>query len=95
MMVDERKADAKAFLYPSNKFKFDSSKPDLISCISITELRKIFVRGFVKFVPAVAYHFCLNLPATFSQPRTKTFSQLCRLFVTFVEIRKLTITIPA
>ena len=30
--------------------------------------------GFVKFVPAVAYHFCLNLPATFSQPRTSIIS---------------------
>ena len=33
----------------------------------------------MKFVPAVAYHFCLNLPATFSQPRTKKFSQLCNV----------------
>ena len=24
--------------------------------------------GLVNFVPAAAYHFCLNLPATFSQP---------------------------
>ena len=24
--------------------------------------------GLVNFVPAVAYHFCLNLPAAFSQP---------------------------
>ena len=32
----------------------------------------------MKFVPAVAYHFCLDLPAIFSQPHTKTFSQLCR-----------------
>ena len=31
----------------------------------------------MKFVPAVAYHFCLNLPETFSQPRTRKFSQLC------------------
>ena len=48
----------------------------------ITELRKflcIILRGSVKFVPAVTYHFCLNLPATFSQPRTKKFSQLCIL----------------
>ena len=41
---------------------------------------KVFVRGLVKFVTAVAYHFCLNLPETFSQPRTKTFSQLCTEF---------------
>ena len=39
--------------------------------------KKIFVHGLVKFVPAVAYHFCHNLPETFSQPQTKTFSQLC------------------
>ena len=30
----------------------------------------IHVNGLVRFVPAVAYHFCLKLPATFSQPRT-------------------------
>ena len=29
--------------------------------------------GLVNFVPAVAYLFCLSLPAAFSQPRTKTF----------------------
>ena len=28
------------------------------------------VCGLTKFVRAVAYHFCLNLPATFSQPLT-------------------------
>ena len=28
------------------------------------------MRGLMMFVPAVAHHFCLNLPATFSQPRT-------------------------
>ena len=28
----------------------------------------------VNFVPAVANHFCLNLPATFSQPRTSIIS---------------------
>ena len=44
-------------------------------CVQSRE--KVLVRGVVKFVPAVAYHFCLYLPTTFSQPRTKTFSQLC------------------
>ena len=34
----------------------------------------ILVRGLVKFVPAVAYHFCLNLLATFSQPRKSIIS---------------------
>ena len=43
----------------------------------IQSWEKVFVRGLVKFVLADAYHFCLNLPETFSQPRTRTFSQLC------------------
>ena len=30
----------------------------------------ILVSGLLKIVPAVAYHFCLSLPATFLQPRT-------------------------
>ena len=34
----------------------------------------MLVRGLVKFVPAVAYHFRLNLPATLSQPRTSSES---------------------
>ena len=34
----------------------------------------ILVRGLVNLVPAVAYHFYLNLPATFSQPRTSIIS---------------------
>ena len=33
---------------------------------------KVLVRGLMKFVPAVACHTCLNVPVTFSQPRTKT-----------------------
>ena len=46
----------------------------------IQSREKVLVRGLVKFALAVAYHFCLNLPAIFSQPRTKTFSQLCTMF---------------
>ena len=46
----------------------------------VTEPRKVLVRGLVKFASAFAYHFCLNLPAIFSQPRAKTFSQLCNKF---------------
>ena len=38
-----------------------------------TEHEKVFVGGLVNFVPADTYLFCLNLPAAFSQPRTKTF----------------------
>ena len=46
--------------------------------LTLQSPKKVFVRGLVNFVPAVAYLFCLNLPAAFSQPRTKTFFGLCR-----------------
>ena len=39
--------------------------------------KEVFVCGLVNFVPAVAYLFCHNLPAAFSQPRIKTFFGLC------------------
>ena len=38
-----------------------------------TEAEKVFVEGLVNFVPAIAYLFCLTLPAAFSQPHTKPF----------------------
>ena len=31
----------------------------------------------MNFVPAVAYHFCLNLPAAFSQPRNGLIAKPC------------------
>ena len=30
-------------------------------------------------VPAVAYHFCLSLPATFTQPGASLLSGLCKM----------------
>ena len=53
-------------------------QPELQQVQVIQSREKVCVRGLVKFIPAVASHFCLILPAPFSQPRTKTFSQLCR-----------------
>ena len=47
---------------------------DTRSCHFILGPEIILVRGLLKLVPAVAYHFCLNLPATFSQPRTSIIS---------------------
>ena len=45
-------------------------------------LEIILARGLAKFVPAVAYHFCLNLPATFPQPHTQVlFPGPVHLFV--------------
>ena len=37
-------------------------------------VKKVFVRGFVKFGTSVAYQFYLNLPEALTQPRIKTFS---------------------
>ena len=39
---------------------------------------KVDAPGLVNFVPAVSYHFCLNLPAAFTQPGTSTLTDLCR-----------------
>ena len=33
--------------------------------------------GLVHFVPAVAYHFCLNLPAAFTQPGARLLAKPC------------------
>ena len=38
---------------------------------------KVFVRGLVNFVLALAYHFCLNLPAAFTQPRARLLVEPC------------------
>ena len=51
-----------------------------------TEPKKFFVCGLVNFVPAVAYLFCLILPAAFSQPRTKTFLGSVLMFDTTPQI---------
>ena len=33
--------------------------------------------GLVNFVLALAYHFCLNLPAAFTQPRARLLVEPC------------------
>ena len=50
----------------------------------VTHLYKLSYRwakkwppGLVNFVPAVAYHFCLNLPEKFSQPGAHFLAQPC------------------
>ena len=35
--------------------------------------------GLVNFVPDVAYHFCLNLPETFSQPGVRQLADPCKV----------------
>ena len=38
----------------------------------------MIVRGLMNFVPAEAYHFCLNLPIAFSQPGKHSFGDPCK-----------------
>ena len=37
--------------------------------------------GLVNFVPALAYHFCLNLPAAFTQPGARLLVEPCSMSV--------------
>ena len=34
--------------------------------------------GLVNFVPALAYHFCLNLPTAFTQPGARLLVEPCK-----------------
>ena len=44
---------------------------------------KKLAQGLVNFVPAVAYHSCLNLPAGFSQPGNGNLAHPCKLFACY------------
>ena len=44
---------------------------------SLQRSAKVDAPGFVNFAPAVAYHFCLNLPAAFTQSGAPTLADLC------------------
>ena len=44
--------------------------------------------GFAKFVPALAYHFCLKLPAAFTQPGAPTLANLCNIRVCLLNVIK-------
>ena len=64
----------------SQRLKFQVNLPsEILKYNANTEPEKVFVRGLVNFVPAVAYLFCLKVPAAFSQPRAKTFFGLCKM----------------
>ena len=43
--------------------------------ISTGPKNNVLVRGLVRFVPTVAYHFCLALPAAFTQPGSRLLSE--------------------
>ena len=38
--------------------------------------------GLMNFVPALAYHFCLNLPSAFTQPGSSTNKMKLKIYVT-------------
>ena len=44
---------------------------------SVLGCAKVLFPGLVNFVPAVAYHFCLSLPASFSQPGNGNLGHPC------------------
>ena len=48
----------------------NGKRRSLLTSHSLCKTLHNVLNGLVKFVPAGAYHFCLNLPATFSQPTT-------------------------
>ena len=45
--------------------------------IRVQRLAKVCAPGLVNSIPAVAYHFCLNLPAAFTKPGASTLADLC------------------
>ena len=47
--------------------------------IDLQILAKVGASGLVNFITAVTYHFCLNLPAAFTQPGAPTLADLCTL----------------
>ena len=56
---------------------------NLLSPLVVQGWAKMRAPGLVDFVPAVANHFCLNLPRKFSQPWAHFLAQPCTLFGTF------------
>ena len=53
-------------------------RPPLGACAAyLQRLPKVCAPGSVNIVTAVAYHFCLNLHAAFTQPGASTLADLC------------------
>ena len=48
--------------------------------ISVQDSTNRRAPGFVNFVLALTYHFCLNLPAAFTQPRARLLVEPCIMF---------------
>ena len=48
-------------------------------CLDIHGFTHRRALDLVNFVPALAYHFCLNLPAAFTQPGARLMVEPCKL----------------
>ena len=48
-----------------------------LKIIIVQTSAKVGTPGLMNFVPALAYHFCLNLPAAFMQHGESTLADLC------------------
>ena len=62
---------SKFYNYSLNKRNFMSA------CPLLQGSAKRLKPGLVKFVPAVAYHFCLNLPGAFTKPGQSLLAEPC------------------
>ena len=52
-----------------------TTQVNIASCVQGSPIRPF--QGLVNFVPAVAYYFCLNVPAAFSQPGAHLILEPC------------------
>ena len=50
-----------------------------LSLTALQEWAKEGAPGWVKFIPAVAYHLCLNLAVQFSKPGAHVLAQPCTI----------------
>ena len=57
-----------------SRLRLEVSPTCLADVVSLQRQAKLDDVGLVNFVPALAYHFCLNLPAAFTQPGASHFS---------------------
>ena len=58
----------------------------VFSCISVQGTTKRLGSGLVNFVTALAYHFCLNFPAAFTQPGDHLSAEPCSPTVSLLKI---------
>ena len=55
----------------------DKSQASGVEKEDIKSSAKRWSSGLMNFVPAVAYHFCLGLPAAFTQPGARLLQKPC------------------